>query len=64
MLQEWACEGTTIDENGAAVVRIQGFGLYYALKGLPANRRTFRLSFPDAEGIPIQIFGLRFGSQS
>lgn len=64
MLQEWACEGTTIDENGVAVLRIQGFGLYYALKGLPTNRRSFRLSFPDADGIPIQIFGLRFGSQS
>jgi hypothetical protein len=54
-------EGTTLIEGGTASARVQSVALYHLLKGLPAGRRKVRLSFPDADRIPVIIYGLRFG---
>jgi hypothetical protein len=56
-----SCEGSSMDETGRVLMRVQNFGLQNLFQNLPLNRRTFKLSFPDAEHVPIRIYGLRFG---
>jgi hypothetical protein len=58
---EMITDETSLLEGGTASARIQGVGLYHLLQALPAGRRKVCLSFPDADRIPIILYGLRFG---
>lgn len=61
--QDWIFPGVTIDEVGFAQTKVQHYSLYPLLKDLPATRRRILLRFPDADTVPVNIFGLRFGSR-
>jgi hypothetical protein len=57
------CEGSTVDEFGRILVRVQNFGLYYLFRELPASRKNFKMTFPEAHNVPVRIYGLRFGAE-
>jgi hypothetical protein len=50
-----------LDESGRGVFRLQQLGLHHLLKNIPSSKRALKLSFPDAETIPVLIYGIRGG---
>jgi hypothetical protein len=59
---EMITDETTLLEGGTASAKIQNIALYHLLQALPAGRRRVCLSFPDADRIPVILYGLRFGN--
>ena len=58
---EMLADGAVLVDGGIATSPVRGVALYHLLQGLPVGRRKIRLSFPDADRIPVILYGLRFG---
>lgn len=49
------------DDEGQSLVRVEGPKIYSVLQGVPAKFRSVTMRFPNANRVPLSLYGLRMG---